>query len=123
MVRAKGGEIQVTAVTGPRCRKFRGMLVIAIPQAGEFTDLLACDRRAVRLKLMRDRMSDPASCQQTQFISPREHAPGPRGSPHDPQAPLGDAEADDPFADTAKTDSCGSSLVVWHLGHSAFSLP
>ena len=29
MVRGKGGEIQVTAVTGPWCRKFRGMLVMA----------------------------------------------------------------------------------------------
>lgn len=58
-----------------------------------------------------------------QFMSPSEQAPGPRGSPQDPQAPLADAEADDPLADTAKTESCGSSFVVWHLGHSAFSLP
>ena len=58
-------------------------------------------------------------------MSPREQAPGPRGSPHDPQAPPddGDADADEPFAETAKTESCGSSLVAWHLGHSAFSLP
>jgi hypothetical protein len=56
-------------------------------------------------------------------MSPSEHAPGPRGSPQDPQAPLGDAEVDELFAETAKTESFGSSFVVWHLGHSAFSLP
>jgi len=58
-------------------------------------------------------------------MSPREQAPGPRGSPQDPQARVGEAEAEDdePFADTAKTESCGSSFVVWHFGHSAFSLP
>ena len=41
------------------------------------------------------------------FISPREQAPGPQGSPQDPQAPLedADAEGDEPFADTAKTES------------------
>jgi len=60
---------------------------------------------------------------QIQFMSPREHAPGPRGSPQEPQAPLGDAEAVEPLAETAKTESCRSSLVVWHLGHSAFCLP
>jgi hypothetical protein len=40
-------------------------------------------------------------------MSPREQAPGPRGSPQDPQAPLDDAdvEGDEPFADTAKTES------------------
>jgi hypothetical protein len=57
-----------------------------------------------------------------------EHAPGPRGSPQDPQAPRvgdaeGDAEGDEPFADTANTESWGSSFFVWHFGHSAFSLP
>ena len=56
-------------------------------------------------------------------MSPREQAPGPRGSPQDPQARDGDAEGDEPFAETANTESCGSSLVAWHLGHSAFCLP
>ncbi len=27
------------------------------------------------------------------------------------------------FAETANTDSCGSSFLLWHLGHSAFWLP
>jgi hypothetical protein len=47
-------------------------------------------------------------------MSPREQLPGPRGSPQDPQAPDddGNAAGDDPFADTAKTESCGSSLVA-----------
>lgn len=58
-----------------------------------------------------------------QFMSPREHAPGPRGSPQDPQGPAGRAELDAPLADTANTDSCGSSFLVWHFGHSAFSFP
>ena len=40
-----------------------------------------------------------------QFISPSEQAPGPRGTPQDPQAPLEGADADEPFADTAKTES------------------
>jgi hypothetical protein len=52
-----------------------------------------------------------------------EQAPGPRGSPHDPQAPAGLAELDALFAETAKTESCGSNFLVWHLGHSALSLP
>jgi hypothetical protein len=53
-----------------------------------------------------------------------EQAPGPRGSPHDPQGPDdGEGDEDDPLADTAKNESCGASLVVWHFGHSAFSFP
>ena len=67
-------------------------------------------------------------------MSPSEQAPGPRGSPQDPQAPLEDededaevadglAEDDEPFAATANTESCGASLVDWHFGHSAFCLP
>ena len=57
-------------------------------------------------------------------MSRMEQAPGPRGSPQDPHAPDGAAEAEDePFAETANTESCGSSFVVWHFGHSAFSLP
>jgi hypothetical protein len=58
-----------------------------------------------------------------QFMSRSEQAPGPRGSPHEPQGPLGVVETEELFAETAKTESWGSSLVVWHLGHSAFSLP
>ena len=58
-----------------------------------------------------------------QFRSPSEQAPGPRGSPQDPQGPTGFAELETPLADTAKTESCGASFLVWHLGHSAFSLP
>jgi len=51
-------------------------------------------------------------------MSPREQAPGPRGSPQDPQPPGEDEgadaadEAEEPFAETANTDSCGCSLVV-----------
>jgi len=56
-------------------------------------------------------------------MSPSEQAPGPRGSPQDPQAPAGLAEFDAPLAETAKTESCGSSLVALHLGHEASSLP
>lgn len=56
-------------------------------------------------------------------MSPREQAPGPLGSPQDPQARAGDGDADALLAETAKTESCGSSLVAWHLGHSALCLP
>lgn len=59
-------------------------------------------------------------------MSPREQAPGPRGSPQDPQAPRGDEDSDgaeEPLAETAKTESCGASLVVWHFGQLAFSFP
>src|ERR1700722_7871897 len=61
----------------------------------------------------------------SQFMSPSEHAPGPRGSPQEPHPPeeAAGADEDDPLADTAKTESCGESLVVWHLGHAAFCLP
>jgi hypothetical protein len=52
-----------------------------------------------------------------------EQAPGPRGSPQDPHGPAGEAEGEEPFAETANTESWGSSLVAWHFGHSAFSLP
>ena len=59
-----------------------------------------------------------------QFKSPREQAPGPRGSPQEPHGPEEAAEAEDELlAETANTDSCGSSLVAWHLGQAAFSLP
>ncbi|SPF38429.1 hypothetical protein SBA1_20130 [Candidatus Sulfotelmatobacter kueseliae] len=56
-------------------------------------------------------------------MSRREQAPGPRGSPQEAQGLAEDAEGDDPLAETAKTESWGSSLVAWHFGHSAFSLP
>jgi hypothetical protein len=56
-------------------------------------------------------------------MSPREQAPGPRGSPQDPHGPAAGDELAEPFADTANTESCGSSFFVWHFGHSAFSLP
>jgi hypothetical protein len=53
-----------------------------------------------------------------------EQAPGPLGSP---QLPQGEAEGlgddEDPLADTAKTESCGASFLLWHLGQSALSLP
>lgn len=45
-------------------------------------------------------------------MSPIEHAPGPRGSPQDPHARVGAAEADEPFAETANTESCGSSFLA-----------
>ena len=46
-------------------------------------------------------------------------APGPRGSPHEPQAPIGttDAAAERLPVDTAKTESCLVSAVPWHFGH------
>src|SRR5579872_2616265 len=50
-------------------------------------------------------------------------APGPRGSPqlpHGPAAGMADAEL---FVATAKTESCGSSFLLWQDGHSAFSDP
>jgi len=34
-----------------------------------------------------------------------EQAPGPRGSPQDPHAPLGAADGEELFADTANTES------------------
>jgi len=55
-----------------------------------------------------------------QFI---EHAPGPRGSPHEPHAEGAPGEGLVPFDDTAKTDSFGSSFELRHFGQSAFSLP
>ena len=49
-----------------------------------------------------------------QFIP---HAPGPRGSPHEPQGPGSDGADGSPWARTAKTESCFSSLVPAQLGH------
>ncbi len=59
-----------------------------------------------------------------QSRSGMEQAPGPRGSPHEPQAP--EAAADSPEelrVDTAKTESCGAKCLPWHLGQAAFWLP
>lgn len=61
-------------------------------------------------------------------MSPSEQEPGPRGSPQLPQGPADGAlpklaAEDAPFAETANTESCGASFLLWHLGHSAFSLP
>ncbi len=52
-----------------------------------------------------------------------EQEPGPRGSPQDPQAPEGTLELDAAFAETAKTESCGASFWLLHLGQEAFSFP
>src|SRR6478609_5620500 len=55
-----------------------------------------------------------------------EQAPGPRGSPHDPQGPLGTAEAPDSWdfsPRTAKLESCWLSRLLSHLGHAAFCVP
>ncbi|HYE85833.1 MAG TPA: hypothetical protein VEA16_05730 [Vicinamibacterales bacterium] len=47
--------------------------------------------------------------------------PAPRGSPHDPQGAGPDiCDMPDEGALTAKTDSCLSSFVLAHLGHSSF---
>ena len=56
-------------------------------------------------------------------MSGNEHAPGPRGSPQEPQAPIDGAEDDIPFAETAKTENFGVRLLLWHFGQEAFSLP
>ncbi len=53
-----------------------------------------------------------------------EHAPGPRGSPQEPQAPEVAADSpEEPRADTAKTESCGAKCLLWHFGQAAFWLP
>src|SRR6478609_6337783 len=55
-----------------------------------------------------------------------EQAPGPRGSPHDPQAPPGLAGAVgswDFSPRTAKLESCWLSRLLSHLGHAAFCAP
>ncbi len=46
-------------------------------------------------------------------MSPREHAPGPRGSPQEPQPPLVGTDALlEPLVDTAKTLSCGLNFLL-----------
>jgi hypothetical protein len=55
-----------------------------------------------------------------------EQAPGPRGSPHDPQGPLGLAAAADSWdfsPRTAKLESCWLSRLLSHLGQAAFCVP
>jgi hypothetical protein len=60
-----------------------------------------------------------------QSKSGMEHAPAPLGSPQAPHGPAEDeAEALEALlAETANTESCGVSFLLWHLGHSALSLP
>ena len=64
--------------------------------------------------------------QSSQSRSFNEHAPGPRGSPHDPQGELPEKDGRETaplFEETAKTESCGSSFLLWHFGHAAVCLP
>jgi hypothetical protein len=58
-----------------------------------------------------------------QLKSRREHAPGPAGSPQDPQAPLMAGELAELLLDTENVESWGASFLLWHFGHSAFSAP
>src|ERR1019366_5318453 len=58
-----------------------------------------------------------------QFMPRIEQAPGPRGSPQLPHGPPEGALPTEPFAETANTESCGASFLLWHFGHSAFCLP
>jgi len=51
-----------------------------------------------------------------------EQAPAPRGSPHVPHGAAGSLEWL-PFAETAKTESCGESLRLSHFGQAGFWLP
>ena len=56
-----------------------------------------------------------------QFFHAQE--PGPSGLPHYPQGPEGIVGAALPLADTANTESLGSSFLLSHFGQAAFSLP
>ena len=58
-----------------------------------------------------------------QSMSGMEQAPGPRGSPQDPQGPADGTDADAPFAATANTDSLAVRLLPWHFGQEALSSP
>jgi hypothetical protein len=58
-----------------------------------------------------------------QLKSRREHAPGPAGSPQDPQAPLMAEELAALLFDTENVEICGASFLLWHFGHSTFSAP
>ena len=61
--------------------------------------------------------------ERNQFRLRMEQAPGPRGSPHDPQAPAEGGLEAEPLLDTANVESCGASCWLWHFGHSAFCRP
>ena len=52
-----------------------------------------------------------------------EQAPGPRGSPQVPQGPAEGMDADPALEETAKTDSCGESFLLWQRGQAGFWLP
>jgi hypothetical protein len=78
---------------------------------------MAKDRCSVRSLLPEQHSAKEAP---HQFM---EHEPGPRGSPHDPQAEGADEDEPAPFAETANTESFGSSFLLLHFGHSAFSFP
>ena len=56
-------------------------------------------------------------------MSGMEQAPGPRGSPQEPHAPTGPAEAEVLFVATANTESFGARRLLWHFGQEAFSSP
>ena len=56
-----------------------------------------------------------------QFFQPQE--PGPSGLPQEPQGPAGIEDDELPLAETANTESCGSSFLLAHLGHAAFWVP
>jgi hypothetical protein len=59
-----------------------------------------------------------------QSWSPNEHAPGPRGSPHEPHAPAERAAlALLLLAATANTDSLDCSLALPQCGHAALCDP
>lgn len=59
---------------------------------------------------------------QAQLNPRRLQAPGPPGSPQEPQGDAADMLAP-LLVDTAKVESWGDSFLLWHLGHSAFCSP
>src|ERR1017187_4635097 len=65
--------------------------------------------------------AEPRPQHPNQFFHSQE--PGPSGLPHDPQGPADIAGATLPLADTANTESLGSSFLLSHFGHAALSLP
>lgn len=52
-----------------------------------------------------------------------EQEPEPRGSPQLPQGAADRAGLEGAFAETANTDSCSASFLLWQFGQSAFWLP
>ncbi|SRR6266536_5939068 len=56
-------------------------------------------------------------------MSGMEQAPGPRGSPQERHAPTDRGDDELLFAATAKTESLGARVLLWHLGQDAFSSP